>query len=284
MTNYHQYAAAALPELQALIDGHAHALNEFKSSPAVTVKSRDALVADARAAIMAGEPVPADLGEQLYAADHAVEWWTARKAVVKNIADSLKNEREYYEQTHGDELIEVLKPELVRILDEASEMIPRLGGAKTAEAAIDSGGDAVAAWSDLGVVANDYADLRRTHWEILRNGWTDNRIVLMTSEHGVHSAIHRAEELWTGGTPPWPVEDVLRPASRPTTTRAFLLWANANREHVWLPTVSEVQAERDRYREATKVEPEKVDPAKVRRDESRRALQHSNGGAGYPAN
>jgi hypothetical protein len=284
VTNYHQKACAALPELQELIDAHAHAMNEFKSTATTTVKGRDALVSETRAAILAGEPVPADLGEQLYAADHAVEWWTARKVVVKNIADSLKDEREYFEKTHGDELIEVLKPELVRILDEAAEIIPRLQGATTADAVIDSGGDAVAAWSDLGVVANDYADLRRAHWEILRTCWTDSRIVLMTYEHGVHSAILHAEELWTEGTPPWPIEDTLRPTSRPTTNRAFLLWANGNREHVWLPTVSEVRAERDRYREATQVEPQKLDPLDVARNERWRAAQRANGGQAFAAN
>lgn len=289
MTNYYDRACAALPELQALIDGREHALNQMKTQHDTGVTDRNTLTNQAYAAVMAGEPVPADLGERLHAADRAVEWWTARKAVILNIANNLKSEREVYEQTNGDMLIEVLQPELARILDEAEAVIPRLRGATSADAAIQAGGDAVAAWMELGSIAEDYASLRSTHWRIMRTGWErhEGQMVFKTSEYGIFTALRGAEELWpdtAGNVPPWPIESTLRPTDPPTATREFLLWANKNREHVWLPTISQVLEEHRRYREATKPEVVKLSPEEVRRNERWRALQHSNGGQGIPIN
>lgn len=279
---YYDQVRAEIPEIVALRRAVGLARKAMTTPPARDVESDTEAVEQAHSTVLRGEEVPSDLGARLIAARRADEEADARMIAVRNLHERLEGELVEAEVSNTNKLLTALGQIHEELLTEASSLLTVLGTARTADAVISAGADAIEAWNELDRLAGKYDQLRDAQWTVVRNGWSrfGGSITMTTSGVGLHMVIANSAAIWSGDSqspPPWP-HDRHRAGDMPAADRTFLLWAAANPEHVWLPTIPELlgsMAEQKTQREAASVK--QRDPAEVAQE---RAQLRSKASAG----
>ncbi|MGW5651984.1 hypothetical protein [Streptomyces humi] len=163
-------ARAAVPEIadaQRRLDAARKLLDGAPTSVAPDV-ARDTILSDAADAFMADKPWPRDIGKRVAKAVEEAEAasveFLARKGVVTRAEWAL------YEALEAatEDVLTSLGARLAELLDEARSAFTALRGANSAEAAIEAGGDVVAAWTRLRGIVQSVGHVRAAQWEALR--------------------------------------------------------------------------------------------------------------------
>ncbi|GGN38156.1 hypothetical protein [Streptomyces fuscichromogenes] len=163
-------ARAAVPEI-ADAERRLQAAEKLLDGAPTTVEphaARNAVLDEAADAFMADKPWPKDVGKRAAKAFEDAEAteleFLARKGAVTRAEWAL------YEALDAgtEDVLSALGARLSELLDEARSDFTALRGANSAEAAIEAGGDAVAAWSRLRGIVQSVGHVRASQWEVLR--------------------------------------------------------------------------------------------------------------------
>lgn len=136
------------------------ALQQVRHRPLDPRGPKGPVVDEAVAALLAGEPLPGEMGARIRDAQEAVVVTNLEIEAMKSIVEHLQVRRAQAHVAEADAGLEVLSDELERILTVARSTFGDLDGVADAQAAIDAGPAAVAAWSTVAPLALRYAELR----------------------------------------------------------------------------------------------------------------------------
>lgn len=150
-------ARAAIPG-QAAIERALAAVKEREES--FVIRGEADLHAETLAAMLAGEPVPDDLGARIAAVRQANQADALERAALQQTRTALHERRRQANVDGADHALGVLAETLSRLLTDARPPIKVLGSIATAEEAIAAGSEAVAAWSTAHALGDRYAELR----------------------------------------------------------------------------------------------------------------------------
>jgi hypothetical protein len=224
-------------------------------------------------ALLDGQPVPADLGDQLVAVEDAQRATQARLRGLTTIRDHLTARRQDIRRTQVDAGLTVLATELAAVITEARPIAAKLGPIRDAQAAIDAG--LSAEWQQIRELAARHAELRQAQLILTQDALhpSDNPTTVTTvisrdvrdlvEAHGYirntadHPAVPNSRIRETGAdptgfgvdidgtligvphtstaTPPWLDDD-------PITALAFLAGPAAE---PWVPTLRQLTQTRD---------------------------------------
>jgi hypothetical protein len=153
-------ARAAMPGLDAADAAVTLVRNEMLAAvrPGHAVDA-NAPIANAVAELLAGKPVPADLGEQLVAIEDAQRRTQARLRGLGSIRDHLVARRQDLRREQVDAGLAVLATELAAVITKARPVAAALGAIRDAQAAIDAG--LAAQWQTIRELAARYEQLRQ---------------------------------------------------------------------------------------------------------------------------
>ncbi|MBW8796883.1 MAG: hypothetical protein JF597_25780 [Streptomyces sp.] len=163
-------ARAAVPEIKAAEERLQAAKQLLADAPPAEDPhaARDAVLDEAADAFMADKPWPKDVSKRAAKAfDEAeaagLELQARRRAVSRA-------EWAQYEalDAHKEDVLARLGDRLSELLSDARSAFTALRGANSAEAAIDAGEDAVAAWTRLRGIVQSVGELRAAQWEAIR--------------------------------------------------------------------------------------------------------------------
>ncbi|MFI2227084.1 hypothetical protein [Streptomyces fradiae] len=207
-------------------------------------------------AVLAGKPVPGDLGRRAVDAERADEHRQAELQILLGVEARLRNHGENTVKAGADEGLRALRPVLAELVDRARPMADALRGVHDAQAAIDRGADAVAAWSGMAAVVARYAAIREAQRKLSRmaigEGFgTKYGTVGFGAVFHVWSEIENVTDVWPEWTPvradgqivrpPWPVPYPHKPFEV-VHDREWVLWLlTAPKVRLWVPTVDELK-------------------------------------------
>lgn len=198
-----------------------------------------ALVVDAA---MAGEPLPADLGERRLAAGQRGQVLAAEAAVLAAAESVATSRRGEALRVGGDAGIRALRPMLDQVLAAARRAADALGDIGTADEAIRAG--RAAAWQQLDAAARQYRAIRQAASWLYQTGGGHTDVGAASVDYrsivSVVGDFSNVDEVWEGwhswhaddeGSPPWPQND----------DRAFVAWLAANElAEPWVGTLAEL--------------------------------------------
>ncbi len=111
-------------------------------------------------ALLAGHPLPEDLGRRLYEEDLAGQYLSRERHGLVQMQQDIGERIAATHAAHADEALAVLDAELLTVLDAVRELEPALHHVSTADDAVRVGGDAVAAWTRLADLVAWYRRIR----------------------------------------------------------------------------------------------------------------------------
>ncbi len=260
--------AAALPAVDA-------ALTAARARPG---RSEVAPVEDAADAVLAGKPVPADLGAHVREAQEDNRTATAHVEALIRLRGQLLYRRRDALAQHVDAGLAVLADQLEHLLSEARPVAAKLDGVRDADAAIAAG--TVAEWTRFRALADRHTELREAQATLLTDTLhppdTPRASTVATRDVralvAAHGTVADAAELYPDGLPEVvPQEDTIaanvrivngRVVTTATTTRpeaappwlgspvdalAYLATPDAR---PWVPSLADLLAARDAAAEA----------------------------------
>jgi hypothetical protein len=255
-------AYAAIPnftELSAAIDrlrDHATIL----ASP--TVPTADQVADEVRAVVVAGQPIPDNIGARVVAAEDDQRHRQAEAALIgfqagsqrTGVVGRLAHERDALIRQHADDVLKFLSAELDQIIDQVADADRALGGVRTAEQAVRAGAEQSATWSQLSDLVTDYDALRAAQQQVLVLAGGEVARVCADLEAGgyVKNSI-TIDPYWTcriagelETTPdaeivarsPWPSPRLTRGSAHwPTTDKpSYIRWLATGPAQAWVPT------------------------------------------------
>ncbi|MFE2812626.1 hypothetical protein ACFXGG_19595 [Streptomyces nigra] len=213
------------------------------------------LCAEAFGALIAGKPLPDDLGRRAWEVTQAHEFREDELQILVGVEKRLTNHGENTLKAGADHGLRALRPVLDELLDQARPMVAALRGVHDAQGAIDRGPDAVAAWSGMTAVVSRYAAIRTAQHKITRITMGQD----VTTKYGsvgfnavfrVWSEIENVTEVWPEWTPvqngersvrpPWPARYPNRPFEV-QHDREWVMWLLSNpKVRLWVPTIGEL--------------------------------------------
>lgn len=268
MSNELDRIRQTIPEIVALRRAHATVRKSIVLKAGDDIPDEGTVTRELYDAVTRGESIPDDLGTRLLASRRALEEHQARNDALHAVRERIEAELKATDVDHANDFLTALAAQLTEVLDEAGQLATALGDNRTAEQVIKAGPEAVVAWNRLDTLANTYRDIREAQRQATRNGWSSHASteVFTTRWWGLRMVITDPTALWTPSNttpPPWP-HTASRPeqwTNPPADNLEFLLWAAANREYVWLPTVpqlldaAEEQTQRDERKKLKKRDP-----------------------------
>ncbi len=250
-------ARAAMPgrdTIEAALADVAARLRQARATPRAEEKD---VPARALAGVLAGQPIPDNLGEQVLTIRRDLEAANAEFAALRQLEADLRHRLRATHAEQADRAFAVLRDELDQLLDQARHVLAELGDVNDPAAAIEA--DRVRAWREATTLAARYTELRDAQLAIVTDARTppdvplgrtdpDARSLMRDHGHirdaGAHGAIgdaatHRANT------------NEQQPTRRPWLTGDSLadLRFIATHEHVeaWVPDISELTAARDEH-------------------------------------
>ncbi|MFI2714852.1 hypothetical protein ACH5AI_00710 [Streptomyces collinus] len=224
------------------------------------------LVAEAFEALLAGKPLPEDLGRRAWEVTQAHEFREDEMNILAGVEKRLTNHGENTLRAGADHGLRALRPVLDELLGRARPMVEALRGVHDAQGAIDRGPDAVAAWSGFGAIVSRYAAIRSAQHKITRitmgqDVGTRFGSVGFNSVFRVWSEIENVAEVWPewlsaqngerAVRPPWPVRYPNRPFEV-QHDREWVMWLLSNpKVRLWVPTIGELTEAWVAQREST---------------------------------
>lgn len=264
-------ALSTLPGLDDARAALAAAKVTFRNiRPRSATEATDVLVAEATAALVAGDELPDDFGTRALAAARINEENVITHGILQQVISQLESHRDTH--LHGDlsRVFHDLHRQLTtEIIPAAIPLAKTLKGINDPVSAIDA--DLGAEWKAAQKLTGQYRDLRKAQQQMMRNAvrsthptydldaWDLMRNVLDVLPHW--RAWKQFGYLVESGTqrrvaikPPWPADP---------NAWEFLVWLATSDAEPWVPTPAAVKALRD---EASK---RPVEPATTRvREES----------------
>ena len=215
-------------------------------------------VDDAVADVLAGLPIPGDLGSRVLAVRKGNEATGVAVQALTRLKDSLRVHQRETQVRHADRALGVVATELDAVLTAARPVLAALGNIDSADAAIKAG--LVDEWRTAGDLGARYTEVRAAQLRISEDALNpDNRVdrdvALLIADHGF---VRDADQLDDAvGTDPrqQPVDQshlVLTggptaPATRPWNSgngRADLRYVCRPGVRPWLPTIPELTGAR----------------------------------------
>ncbi|MFE9296304.1 hypothetical protein [Streptomyces niveus] len=219
------------------------------------------LAGEAVAALIAGKPIPEDLGRRAWEEKQRIEFTRAELEIVVGLDDRLRGLKEGALRKGANGAFPILRTMLDDLVTEARPMASLLLGINDAQAAIDAGPDTVKAWSGFNDLASRYRELRSAQYVLTRASAGDTIDIGVGVAGGgvslsgifpVWSEIANVTELWPEYTPkrwddatsvpPWPTDAPGKPFQI-KHDRAWFLWVlTTPGVRLWLPTAEELAA------------------------------------------
>ena len=213
-------------------------------------------------AAVTGESVPADLGEQVLAADRAKAAEEARRLWTASVADRLEAELHNLAALEVDHALRFLDVELQGILLAARAALHVAGGIQTPEAALRAGDDQREAFVQIDELTRRLADLREAQRQVMAAALDYGSEAYVNADHllryaGTVANLAEVVPDWrelqrsTGGHPAgW--TPVARPTAPwlpmgdqnplvPEINRDHLVWLVESAAVPWVPTIQQAR-------------------------------------------
>lgn len=167
------------PRVYDAIDGYTESQTILKNAELVRPATANAtLVRDARNAvharirehIVAGTPLPADVADQLIAAEDEQRRLDTIAGAYDDVRRIAADNIEFLKSVPDDAAFAVLASELQTVVAQVHTLLPDLGDARTADEAVARGGTAVTAWAKLQILAGTYDEIRTIQKELIPTG------------------------------------------------------------------------------------------------------------------
>lgn len=129
--------------------------------------ARAAVFTSVHAAIVAGDPIPDSVSEDLAAIDQAQQADGAVARLFDEVVAAAQQTLEFSVPIYDDAAYGILDAELQALVKRVKALIPDLGDATTATAAVANGGTAVDAWREINALTDTYDEIRTVQVEIL---------------------------------------------------------------------------------------------------------------------
>ena len=133
-------------------------------------EARAAIFGRVRAAILADEPIPDTIADDLAAIDRARQTHAAVNDIIGQVTHDARQTIDAALPILHDDAYRLLNTELQSLVTAVSEVIPNLAGATTASEAVANGGDAVDAWRAIHQYTETYDEIRTVQHNILPRG------------------------------------------------------------------------------------------------------------------
>lgn len=130
-------------------------------------EARAAIVGRVRAAILANEPIPDTIADELAAIDRAREAHEAVNNMINQVAQDARQTIGYALPIDSDPAYHLLDRELQDLMSGVQALLPALDSATTANEAVSAGSAAVDAWGTLQGLADRYDEIRAVQQEIV---------------------------------------------------------------------------------------------------------------------
>ena len=250
-------ARASMPglaEIEAALGGIEAALSRLDRDGRPEWSAVDDAVAD----VLAGLPIPGDLGSRVLAVRKGNEATGVAVQALTRLKDSLRVHQRETQVRHADRALGVVATELDAVLTAARPVLAALGNIDSADAAISAG--LVDDWRAAGDLGDRYAGVRSVQLRITEGALNpDNRVdrdvELLVVDHGL---VQDADQLDDAvGTEPRQPRDVDQPhlmvtgpgapATRPWDSgngRADLRYVCRPGVRPWLPTIAQLTGAR----------------------------------------
>jgi hypothetical protein len=220
------------------------------------------------AAAIAGEPVPADVGEQVWAADRAKEVERLRRLWTEQVAVRLDSELHTVVLHHADAGLAFLDGELGKILAAASGALQVAAGVRTADDALRASDDQRRAFVHLDEFTRRLERLRFAQRELMREaldymsdgaGNTDRLLSCAGTVANLAEVCPAWNEAGIRGRTPDPLTGAVADTSRVTPWRSVspdrplvpvvdldhLIWLAEGPGVAWVPTIEEARLATD---------------------------------------
>lgn len=230
----------------AALSAHRKAAGAAQTAPVPDLR------AEVIGALLAGDPVPADLGARAYETQLSAASDRAAADVLYGVESTLKNRAAAAVRSGADDGLRALKPLLASVVERARALAPRVARAPSAEAAVVADPATLAAYQQFGGCLSEYQAIRAAQRAV--TGRSDECIGVtpigeLLRVSGEISNLDQVHPDWRPDTnsqrltePPWPdytPSDLLRVQH----TRAYLLWLVSHPvAEPWVPTRSELAA------------------------------------------
>lgn len=206
--------------------------------------------------VLDGQLIPEDLAEQVDAARRDAEARIAARGALDAALVHLGGLLEAAQRDAAPARLRVLDAELQRLVDDVRQALADLGDARTADAAIDSGPAAVAAWQRLDEAVGRYGGLRRSQRAIVADVIGDayiarervERYGILADLAAVWPDSHRFNRGERGDPAPWPHEQGRPYEALAAGGRDFLVWAAESGARLWIPRLGDLKAAEDQAR------------------------------------
>jgi len=249
---------AGLAEVETALDEVERRLTAAHATPRPEHDAADDVLPD----VLAGQPIPRDIGERLLVLRQANEAAAASVMALQRLRDRLWQRQRDIQVTHADDALAFLRRELTTLLASARPALAELGDADDAQAAVTA--DRVDQWRQATELAARYAELRQAQMVIVSAalepaGTRD--ISPLTVDYGhVRDADRHDPDV---GTDPYTprVQESLMITHIPPTGGSNRPWCTGNtladlryvacRDDVdpWLPSMRELTGARAAHRE-----------------------------------
>lgn len=235
-------------------------LEKLSKTPPPKVAGRDAILDEVRQSVLAGEPIPDDLGQRLLDADRAGDahraaiealgWKRARTGT--GLLGELINERAELVRTHLDTAFSVLRDELDEIITAVADIDRALGRVRSAEDVVRAP-QHLDAWHALSTLVDRYHELRVAQADFYMNhsgtyapsdlmvnaGCVKN--ILALDAGWLNRTRSDPSRMRAGISAVWPSpvhrDEMSSPWCWPTNDRpAYLRWLATSDAEPWLPT------------------------------------------------
>jgi hypothetical protein len=266
------YFSEALNHMPGVVDAtRARDAVKARRDAARSLLLRDAgavrrdLLAAVVAAANDGKPFPSDLGRQAAEAGHASAHAQAELEILATALDHFDAQLNGLHRQHASRGLEHLATYLPGLLRRARVLDTELGQVHTAEQAVNATPAHVAAWQELGRLAEAYTSLRRAQRSLTLYGLHGTHV---GTDHGHGLDLLRQagemadlfevwprwdeenDRFWPAQPTPWPADS--DPVAQ-RYTRDYVRWAGTTTAHLWIPTIPELEAATERFARLTQV-------------------------------
>lgn len=213
-------------------------------------------------AVMNGDDVPESLGRRAWEQQQATAFQQAELTVLRGVEGTLKNRHETALRNGVPGGLRTLRRHLDELLAEARPAAVRVARIPDAQAAIDAGPEATAAWQGFADLVSRYRAIRKAQTMLARAACGDagsclpGTNLVLDGVLRVWGEIENVTDVWPEWAPqhwdgkpiraPWPLHNTNRPFDV-TWDRQWLLWLlTTPGVRVWLPTLDELHTAYER--------------------------------------
>ncbi len=198
-------------------------------------------------ALVAGEPLPEDLGRRLHEESLTAEYHARELNVLQNLVTDLGTELSAARAAGADTALAVLDAELHQVLGEVRALEPALRNVASADDAVHVGGDAVTAWQALTHLTGRYQRCRGLQINVTADALGDRHTATGLVERNRYANRHEHQPLkayLADGTDVAPSEPAY-----PSGTE-HVRWMARTDVIAWVPSTADLQGADDTAQQA----------------------------------